>query len=211
MTGMRPLACLQRESEGGALVEFAFLLPVMLALLIGGMDLAHQSYVRTVLQGALNNTARTAAVENPQFAADGDTIAEQVEAAIRDRMAPIAPGAIVEVTQESFFDFTNIGNPEKLMQDDNENGQYDEDDGDCFEDVNRNGRYDTDTGVQGRGNANDVVFYRAELSMDRLFPSHVFLPIASRTSMVLETAVRNQPYGERPTPPVVCGDEEEDD
>ena len=114
--------------------------------------------------------------------------------------------ANIDVTQRGFFDFSNIGNPEKLMTDNNANGQFDAGDGDCWQDANFNGTYDTDTGAgtAGRGNASDVVFYKAEISMPRLFPIHTLLPISPTTSMALETAVRNQPFGDQPDPPVLC-------
>lgn len=198
---------LRRDRRGVTAMEFALITPPMMLLLMGGLDLAHQSFVRTVMQGALNNIARTAAVEDPIIQARGSTITEQVQNAIRDRILTIAPRASVEVTQESFFEFSNIGNPEVLMRDNDGDGQYDAADDDCYEDANRNDIFDTDTGIQGRGDANDVVFYTATVQMPRLIPVHTLLPVSPTVTLQQQTAVRNQPFGVRPIPPVVCGDD----
>ena len=212
MIRLRTLAAsLARDAKGVTLVEFAFVAPVMILMLVGGFDLAHQSYIKAVLQGALNDAARRAAVEDPVFEAEGDTTEERVEAVVRRRVDPITPGATIEITQRNFFDFTAIGNPEKLMTDKNDNGQYDAAEGDCFADFNEDGEYTTDiddTGLEGIGGANEVVFYRATVTMPRLVPLDRLLNLAPEYHLAAETAIRNQPYATQKTPPVVCGDDE---
>ena len=64
----RVAACcarLARAEQGSTLVEFALILTPLCVLLIGGMDLAYTSYVRTLMQGALDEAARKATVESP--------------------------------------------------------------------------------------------------------------------------------------------------
>jgi len=194
------------DERGVTIIEFAIVAPVLIVMLLGGFDLVHQSYVRSVLQGALNDAARRAAVEDPEFVAAGDTLEERVANLIIGQVDPIAPNAEIEIEQSNFYDFSGIGNPEKLMTDVNENGQYDESDGDCFADLDEDGEYDTDTGREGIGGANDVVFYEATLTMPRLVPLHGFLGVAPEYNLRAETAIRNQPYEAQRTPPVVCGD-----
>lgn len=203
----RFLRSLVDDKRGATIVEFAIILLPMCVMLIGGMGLAYESYVRAVMLGALQDAARKAAVEAPEFDADGDTLEEQVEQTIRDTVGTIAVNAAIDVKQESFFEFSNIGNPEKLMRDIDEDGKFDEDDGDCFEDANFNEEFDTDTGISDRHVANDVAFYTAEIIMPRLFPIDHFLPIEPNMHIVLETAVRNQPFGDQPVPPVICPEE----
>jgi hypothetical protein len=197
---------LAADARGVTIVEFAIVAPVLILLLVGGFDLAHQSYVRSVLQGALNDAARRAAVEDPEFIAAGDTLEERVANLIIGQVEPLTPDAEIVIEQSNFYDFSGIGNPEKLMTDENENGQYDESDGDCFADLDEDGEYDTDTGRSGIGGANDVVFYEATLTMPRLVPLHGFLSVSSEYNLRAETAIRNQPYEAQRTPPVVCGD-----
>ena len=200
------LRALPADERGVTIIEFAIVAPVLIVLLLGGFDLAHQSYVRSVLQGALNDAARRAAVEDPEFIAAGDTLEERVGNLIIGQVEPLTPDATIEIDQSNFYDFSGIGNPEKLMTDVNENGQYDEADGDCFADLDEDGEYDTDTGREGIGGANDVVFYEATLTMPRLVPLHGFLGVAPEYNLRAATAIRNQPYEAQRTPPVVCGD-----
>ena len=197
---------LAADRRGVTVIEFAIVAPVLILILLGGFDLAHQSYVRAVMQGAHNDAARRAAVENPELDADGDTLEERVAALVVDQLGSLAPDATINVTQSNFFDFSGIGNPEKLMSDENGNGQYDEEDGDCFADLDEDGEYDTDTGRSGIGGANDVVFYEATLTMPRLVPLHSLIGGSPNYSLRADTAIRNQPYAAQRTPPVVCGE-----
>ena len=195
-----------QSEEGVTVVEFAILAVPMMILLIGGLDLAYTSYVRSVMQGALNKAARQAAVENPRISSAGANVPEQVANSIKEIVGLVAVDADIEVTQSSFFDFSRIGNPERLMRDVNGNGRFDAGTGDCWEDANFNGSFDTDAGSSGRGGATDVVFYKADISMPRLFPLHAFTPVSPTVRMSLETAVRNQPYTQQRTPPTLCSD-----
>jgi Flp pilus assembly pilin Flp len=197
---------LAADRRGVTVIEFAIVAPVLTLILLGGFDLAHQSYVRAVMQGALNDAARRAAVETPELDADGDTLEERVAALVVDQLGSLAPDATINVTQSNFFDFSGIGNPEKLMSDEDGDGQYDEEDGDCFADLDEDGEYDTDTGRSGIGGANDVVFYEATLTMPRLVPLHSLIGGSPNYNLRADTAIRNQPYAAQRTPPVVCGE-----
>lgn len=196
---------LTKDARGLATIEFALLSIPLLLMIIGGLDLAQQSYVHSVLQGALNDAARRASVEEPEFQASGDTLEERVEATIRSQIDPIAPGAAYAITEKNFYEFSGIGNPEKVMTDVNGNGQFDPDDGDCFEDLNENGAYDTDAGREGIGGANDIVFYEATIEVPRVFPVHKLTGGNSTHTITSKTAFRNQPYGTQTVPPVLCG------
>jgi Flp pilus assembly pilin Flp len=205
---MKPSSFLRsfRRDEGGAtIVEFALIAMPLCVLIMGGFDLGHQSYIRSVMQGALNDAARRAAVQDPVFAASGATTEERVENAIKHQLQSITPNAEITISQSNFYDFSGIGNPEKLMTDNDKDGAYDEADGDCFSDLNENGEYDTDTGRSGIGGANDVVFYQADIVMPRLLPVANLIGFSPNYEMSVATAIRNQPYGQQKTPPVVCG------
>ena len=201
------LQALRRDQGGATIVEFALVALPLCVLVMGGFDLGHQSYIRSVMQGALNDAARRAAVEDPAFTASGATTEERVENTIKQQLAAITPGAEIEISQSNFYDFSGIGNPEKLMRDENGDGTYDEADGDCFSDLDEDGEYDTDTGRAGIGGANDVVFYQADITMPRLLPVAKLIGFSPNYEMSVATAIRNQPFGEQRTPPVVCGEE----
>ena len=196
---------LRSDDRGATIVEFAMVALPLSILIMGGIDLGHQTYIRSTMQGALNDAARRAAVQDPQFAASGATTEEQVTNTILKQLEPIAPNAEIVVTQANFYDFSGIGNPEKLMTDVNGDGTYDEADGDCFSDLDEDGDYDTDSGRTGIGAANDVVFYTAEIDMPRLLPVAALIGFSPNYEMSVSTAIRNQPYGSQKVPPVVCG------
>ena len=136
MGAVRFLRRLKADQQGATIVEFAFVAAPMCLLLLGGLDLGYQSYVRSTMQGSLNDAARKAAVRDPNFTVAGDTVEEKVETYIKGVTEKVAVNATINVSQKSYFDFSDVGNPEKLMTDINGNGQYDEFDGDCFEDAN---------------------------------------------------------------------------
>lgn len=206
MRGLKTARKLLRDDSGATIVEFAFVAPPLILILLAGFDFGHRSYVSAVLQGALTDAARAASVENPTVSGSGDTLAERVEDAILSQVNPVAtPGFTLEVEQSNFYDFSDIGNPERLVSDVDGDGTYDEEDGDCFSDLNENGEFDLDTGRDGAGGANDVVFYEATLTMDALVPLANFLGGESVYTIYAETAIRNQPWSTQATPPVVCG------
>ncbi|WP_341712599.1 TadE/TadG family type IV pilus assembly protein [Erythrobacter sp.] len=193
------------DQRGVSAVEFGLLLTPFLMLLMGGMDLGHQYYIRAVTQGALSDVSRRASVEDPTFLAAGATTEERVEATLKQQIDAVAPDAEYTISQRNYFDFNGIGNPERLITDVNGNGQFDESDGDCWEDLDEDGEYDLDSGRVGIGGANDVSFYSVNVRMERLFPTASLLGISPYIDFTVETAVRNQPYGNQPTPPVICG------
>ena len=194
-----------QDCQGATVVEFAFVALPLSVLVMGAIDLGHQSYIRSVMQGALNDAARRAAVQDPAFTASGATTEERVENTILGQLQPITPGATITINQSNFFDFAGIGNPERLTRDNNDDGTYDAADDDCFSDLNENGQYDMDTGRDGLGGANDVVFYEAEIVMPRLLPMAGLIGVSPNYEMSVGTAVRNQPWGQQRTPPVLCG------
>ncbi|MEZ5681381.1 MAG: TadE/TadG family type IV pilus assembly protein [Erythrobacter sp.] len=194
------------NEEGVTTVEFGLLLLPFLMMLMGGMDLGHQFYIRGVTQGALDDVSRRASVEEPKFIASGNTLEERVENTLKEQINNVAPKATYTITQRNFFDFNGIGNPERLMTDVNGNGKFDNVDGDCFEDLNENNAYDLDSGRVGLGGANDVAFYSVRVVMPRLFPTAQLLGFSPNIDFTIETAVRNQPYANQATPPVICGD-----
>ncbi len=196
---------LARDEQGATIVEFALLAIPLFVMILGGIDLGYQNYVRSLMQGALNDAARLAAVEDPDMNVSGDTPEEKVENLVKRIAGTVALDATITVTAQSYFDFSEIGDPEALMTDINGNGAYDEEDGDCWEDSNENGEFDTDSGRSGIGGSDDVVFYTANVKMPRLLPLDKFISVSSTIDMTLETAIRNQPYGTQPNPPVLCG------
>nr|WP_237487438.1 TadE/TadG family type IV pilus assembly protein [Parapontixanthobacter aurantiacus] len=201
---MRGLLSLFRDERGTTVVEFALIVIPVCIVMIGGMEVAYQSYVRTVMQGALDTVARTATVEAPVIAAAGDSTEERIAERVRSHAGTVAVDAEITIVQRSYLDFGGVERLEKLVTDVNGNGQFDEDDNDCWEDENGSGTFD-ERGRLGRGAGDDVVFYTASIRMPRLFPVAAFDLLSPTIAMSVETAVRNQPFGDRPPPAILCG------
>lgn len=149
---------LLRDKRGNAILEFAFVAPVFLAMIFGLMDIAQLFYARSLLEGAVEVAARTSSLESGDTAA-ADTI-------VRDMVREIAPRATVTSSRVSYFDFNDVQRAE-LWNDLDSNGSCDNDEN--YTDENGNGQWDADIGVSGNGGAGDVVVYDVTVSFERIF------------------------------------------
>ncbi|MEW4466774.1 TadE/TadG family type IV pilus assembly protein [Parasphingorhabdus sp. JC815] len=187
---MRYLDKLKRQivnnEDGATLMEFGLVVGPLLMIMLGIMDVGYQGYLDTLAKSKLHEVARDAAT--------GEMTVEQIEKAVKDGLAPLTlKDATVTVTVKSYFDFTNVGKPEKLTVDVNGNGAVDP--GDCFIDNNKNGVFDVDYGIPGTGGPDDIVSYQIEITTKRLFPLAKMFGWSDTMTSSNSTAVRNQPYG----------------
>jgi Flp pilus assembly protein TadG len=187
------LARLRRDRSGVTIVEFAIVLPVLCILLVGTFELGYRSYVTAVVQGALREAARMATV--------GGVSMEEIDARVRARLSDFARNATVTTSATSYFEFADVGQPEKITSDTAPLGQYNP--GDCFEDANGNGTYDLDRGRGGLGQADDVVRYRASITYPSMFPIGSLFGWGHNVTVSAETMLRNQPYAGRNTSVVI--------
>ena len=193
---------IKRDERGAVIVEFALLLVPLLVGILGLMELGFQEYVRSQLQGVLNEAARAASVEHPKIGDPTTPVEDQIEQHVRDRKAPLVKTGNYTFTINSYDSFSTVGKPEPLTKDKNGNGKYDT--GDCWLDSNPNGVYDTDSGSGGIGNADDAVVYEVDLKVPRLSPIGNFIGWNSEFEVDAKSIVRRQPYADQPTPPEVC-------
>jgi len=183
------------DENGATLVEFAFVAGPLILLLLGIIDLGYRGYVDTVAKSQLHEIAREAST--------GGLSVAQIEQRAEDRLDPVLMNsARVEVEVESYFDFTNIGKPEKISVDNNANGMLDS--GDCYLDGNGNDTFDTDYGRSGTGGPDDIVSYTITVVSPRLFPLAGMFGSDQDMVVTNSTAVRNQPYGAQNPIPEVC-------
>ncbi|MEH6756608.1 MAG: TadE/TadG family type IV pilus assembly protein [Parasphingorhabdus sp.] len=175
-----------RNEDGATLVEFGLVIGPLMLILLGIMDVGYQGYLDTLAKSKLHEVARDAST--------GEMTVEQIETAVDEGLAALTlKDAKVDVTVKSYFDFTNIGKPEKLTTDVNHNGEVDP--GDCFIDNNKNGVFDIDYGIPGTGGPDDIVSYQIEIETKRLFPLAKMFGWSETMKSSNSTAVRNQPYG----------------
>ena len=174
------------DENGATLVEFGLVAGPFILMLMGIMDLGYRGYVDTVSKSVLHKVARDASTGEMTVA----EIKQQVNSGLEDL---VLNDAGVKVKTESYFDFTNIGKPEKLTTDKNGNGEVDP--GDCYIDNNNNDVFDIDYGIEGTGGPDDIVSYTIEITSPRLFPLASMMGMDEIMTISNSTAVRNQPFG----------------
>lgn len=185
------------STTGAAAVEMAILLPVFAAMVLGFLDFSYTAYVRSTANGALEQVARAAGVGADTV--DPRTAELKVEATIRD----IAKDATFNWEKKSYYEFSGVNKPEKLTSDKNGNKKYDA--GDCWEDLVDNNKYDTSPGRDGIGTADDVVFYKLQVSFAPLVKLSGLLPsIPDTRSVTAATIIKRQPYAAQTVPAIRC-------
>lgn len=165
------------------MVEFAFILPIFLLVIVGCLDLGQMVYGIGVLDGAVEKAARDSTLET------GDTsIADgKVEAVI----GKVLPGATLTSTRESYFAFSDVDRPERWNDANNDSNCST---GETYVDENSNGSWDRDIGESGNGGANDVVVYKVTVRYDPVFALPL-VPLDWNTREISSTTVhRNQPF-----------------
>jgi len=173
------------DERGAAVVEFALIAPIFLLMVLGGLDVCHTMYVRSVITGQLQKAGRDFTLEDAGSVTRQAAITAAVEAAVQQT----APGAIVTVTPIWYRDYTGVAKPEEFS-DGNHDGVCNNKE--AFVDSNRNGRWDSNSGGQGRGGAKDVVLLTATASYDHLPLAAMFTGDA-KVELVAKTFLRNQP------------------
>ncbi len=174
------------DRRGVTVIEFAMVLPVMLAMIMGLGELMYQVYAQSILEGAIQKAGRDSAIQG------GADNAAAIDQSVLDMVKTISSGASFVGTPKraNYATFTSA-KPEPFT-DTNGNGVRDAKE--CFDDINGNGTYDTDPGASGQGGANDVTLYTVKISYPRLFPVASFFGVAPTQTIVAKTFLKNQPY-----------------
>lgn len=185
-----------RDERGATLVEFAFVAPVMLLMLMGFFDLAHQAYAKSVLTGAVTKAGRDATLEG------GGATGAALDAAVSTQVRMVAgTNAAMVSTRASYTDFRGVGTPEQFTDAGSPgNGKWDP--GECFVDTNGNSRWDPDIGRTGQGGADDAVLYEVVVTYPRSFPMAGMLGWPATQQITASTVLRNQPYADQLVPVV---------
>lgn len=194
---MRRRGSLPHDERGAAMIEFAFVIPVFLLLVMGLCELAYQAYVQSVLSGAVQKAGRDATIQGATTSSIDSSVLTQVQAA-----APRASFATGYPLRKSYAQFGDI-QPEPFVD---TNGNNIRDTGECFTDVNGNGTWDADPGTVGQGGANDAVVYTVAVIYPRLFPLAARMGWGPIQTLSATTTLKNQPYASQQTGtyPTVC-------
>lgn len=183
----RLLRQLRRDTRGVTLVEFAFVGPVLILMIMGLFDIAHSQYTLSVLQGSMQKAARDLTVEG------GAVNQTTIDTFFSNQVKAVMPnGATITIQKEAFSDFNDVGQAEDFTD---TNG-----DGICnanepYIDTNNNGSWSSSKGRTGLGSARDAVLYTATVSYSRLFPMQGLAGLPSTVILKASSVLRNQPYG----------------
>ena len=186
----RRLRVLAADSRGAALVEFALIIPVVLMLLLGTMEFGLNVYMRSVLEGAMQQAARNSGLQSSQ------TSQATIDTFVTDRVQAILPSATVTFTRQNYQNFSNVNKPEDFTD---TNGNNVHDATECFQDANGNNTWDSDLGRTGVGGANDVVEYTATVNYASFIPGAASLHLSPTTTIKATTMLRNQPFANQPS------------
>lgn len=174
--------------SGQAMTEFAFIAPILLAMLCGIFEFSGILFAQTLLDGGAREASRygiTGAVNK----------GESREAAIRRIIGENTFGIIdideLDVKTQVYETFGDIGQPEPFV-DANGNGVFDS--GEQFNDINGNGVRDADRGIPGLGGPGDIVVYQLSYGWEIMIP--MFEPFfGEEVALTASVAVRNEPFG----------------
>lgn len=184
----RLLSRLRRAQRGATIVEFALIAPVMLVMLMGLMEVCYESYVQSILNGAIRKAGRDAGIQ------DGEKNWATIDQIVLTQVQRVAASAtIVNSVHQSYSSFSKVQVPEPYT-DSNKNGKYDAA-SECFTDVNGNNIWDSDQGAANdQGGASDVAVYTLTIKYLRPFPLAKFIGLSTFGNMTAQTIMRNQPY-----------------
>ncbi len=180
---------LAQNKDGATLVEFGFVAPVLILMIMGVFDLTHSQYTTALVNGAMQDAGRNLTLES---AGSQESAIDQI---VIDQVSNVVPNsASVRLEKLSHFDFSDISEPEEFTDDNN--------DGICnnnevFVDVNENNQWDPDRGQEGIGGARDAVLYTAIVTYPRLFPMAGLAGMSENVEIRASTVLRNQPYDEQ--------------
>jgi len=180
---------LAADRSGVSVVEFAFVAPVFLTMLMAVFDLGFLVYAKAVLQGAVEDGARSASLENTQWTTIKNRVNSQIRAVIPADNASTDISFTFDPTY--YGNYADVGLPEDFT-DTNGNGKHDSTE--CYVDRNSNRTYDTDVGLAGRGGAQDVVSISAQVTYKRIFPFWAFMGQSQNQTITARTYLRNQPF-----------------
>jgi hypothetical protein len=152
-------------------------------MLIGMMDLGQTAYTQAILNGAAQEAARASSLES------NDTVAS--DAKILEAVRKVAPGATVDTSRVSYFDFDDIERAEKWNDEDSD-GICNNDEN--YVDENGNGQWDADIGVTGNGGAGDVVLYTVSVNYKPLFPIPFYDNSSAERELSSVIVKKNQPF-----------------
>jgi hypothetical protein len=195
---------LYRNNDGVAAIEFGLISIPFFTLLLGAFDMGHTQYMKSVINGALQEASRESSLQKANDTTNHDaygrTFGDRTDEKVRQQIKLINNDADVKLSRRYYKTFTsakdrqhevdiNFADPLK----DND-GKCEAAFGETFIDVNNNGVYDNDGGDEGRGGAQDAVIYTVTVKYTRIFPLATLLGLSNQINLSASTVLQNQPF-----------------
>lgn len=181
---------LVRQQKGVTIVEFGFVGPVLILMVMGVLDVGHQLYARSVLAGQMQKAGRDSALET------GTTNGTTLDNSVKTAVLKIASNATVTFKRKSYRTFSDASAAQaEDFTDTDGNGTCNG--GEPYEDANNNSNWDADGGNSGQGGAKDVVVYTATVTYPRLFPMAGLIGLPSTVTLTSSTVLPNQPFSDQ--------------
>ena len=184
---LRASTSLANDAQASTMIEMAIILPCFLMLLMGIFDVGYAAYTRTMLQGSVEEVARSSTMEQ------NNLNQAALDANVKKLLADVNKEASANLVFErkNYKNFSDVNTPEDFT-DNNKNGTRDP--GECYVDNNGNGTWDNDEARSGNGGADDVVLLTATTKYKRLFPLWKMIGEPQEATMSTQTILRNQPF-----------------
>lgn len=183
---------LRTDEAGISVTEFGLISPAIFVMLLGTMDAGHTLYMRTVVDGAIQDLSRDSALEDGQILAKQEAVDQRITRQIQK----LNKNANVGITRRYYRNFTQAFNAEaEEFTDTNSNGTCDN--GEPFIDANLNETWDADGADEGQGQAKDVAIVTVTVTYDRLFPMANLIGLPEQVTIGANTVLANQPWAEQ--------------
>lgn len=180
---------LRREERGVTAIEFALIVPVLLLLVLGTIEISLVMFAQSVMESATFNASR---LGKTGFVASGSTQQAGIVGMLNQRSGGMMDPAEITITSVAYAQYDEVGEAEGY-DDANGNGQWDS--GETFTDENGNGTWDEDRGTPGYGGAGDIVIYTVS------YPWEIFTPVLREmvgedgiVNITARAVVKNEPY-----------------
>jgi len=184
---LRPAGRAIVGDDGQAMVEFALVGPIFLAIMLSIFEFSGIMFVQTLLEGGAREASRYGLTGQQPEGISRDAMILQI---VSENSFGIIDVDELEMTTSVYGDFSEVGQPEPFT-DENGNDAYDS--GEPYVDSNGNGSWDDDMGAAGLGGPGEVVVY--EMSYDWPIMIPLFQPFfGDHVTLQANIAVRNEPF-----------------
>ena len=181
--------------DGATAIEFSFVAPVLVLMIVGTLDVGHTLYVKAVLQGVVQKAARDSTLQVSATTAAAAALDAKVRARVKVLDAQITDSDIT-ISRRYYRDYTAAAAHQfEPFIDGNGNHTCDNHEG--YTDSNGNGVWDPDGADGGQGGAQDKAVYTVVVQYPRLLPLDKFINVPSTISLSATTLLANQPYAEQ--------------